>query len=104
VGTKIVGEFLRPNLIYNSAKTEKEQANKMAEVSQAIGFIFKNERIVDANTRITPEHLQKIKSYIRAWQDKNEKMSVEETYKDGKWVSEKCWDEDGNEIDCDELE
>jgi membrane-associated HD superfamily phosphohydrolase len=86
VGTKIVGEFLRPNLIYNSAKTEKEQANKMAEVSQAIGFILKYERIVDANTRITPEHLQKIKSYIRAWQDKNEKMSVEETYKDGKQI------------------
>jgi len=104
VGTKIVGEFLRPNLIFDRDKTQAEQSNKRALVSQAIGFIFKNERIVDANTRITPEHLQKIKSYIRAWQDKNEKMSVEETYKDGKWVSEKCWDEDGNEIDCDELE
>ena len=76
VGTKIVGEFLRPNLIYNSAKTEKEQVNKMAEVSQAIGRVSKNERIVDANTRITPESLQKIKSYIRAWLEKNEKATL----------------------------
>ncbi len=75
VGTKIVGEFLRPNLIYNNTKTEKEQANKRAEVPQAIGNVFKNERIVDANTRITPESLQKIKSYIRAWLEQNEKAT-----------------------------
>ena len=96
VGTKIVGEFLRPNLIYNNTKTEKEQANKRAEVPQAIGNVFKNERIVDANTRITPESLQIIKSYIRAWQEKNEQKSVEENYKggelDGKWT---VWNENG---------
>ena len=26
--------------------------------------------------------------------------SSETTYKDGKLISEKCWDEDGNEMDC----
>ena len=29
--------------------------------------------------------------------------SSETTYKDGYKISEECWDEDGNEIDCDEL-
>ncbi|MEE1574356.1 MAG: hypothetical protein V1257_12270, partial [Candidatus Neomarinimicrobiota bacterium] len=76
VGAKIVGEFLRPNLIYNSVKTKQEQDYKIAEVPQAIGTVFKNERIVDANTRITPESLQKIKSYIRAWLEKNEKATL----------------------------
>ena len=32
--------------------------------------------------------------------DNNGQKYLEETYKDGKMISSKCWDEDGNEIDC----
>ena len=32
------------------------------------------------------------------WYDNGQKWS-EGTFKDGKWIS-KCWDEDGNEMDC----
>lgn len=76
IGAKIVGEFLRPNLIYDSEKTQAEQLKKKAEVPQAIGTVFENERIVDANTRITPETLQKIKSYILAWKEKSEEATL----------------------------
>jgi antitoxin component YwqK of YwqJK toxin-antitoxin module len=37
------------------------------------------------------------------WYDNGQKRR-EGTYKDGAVISSKCWDEDGNEIDCDELE
>jgi antitoxin component YwqK of YwqJK toxin-antitoxin module len=34
---------------------------------------------------------------------KNGQKKYEETYKDRQFISAKCWDEDGNEIDCSEL-
>ena len=33
------------------------------------------------------------------WHENGQK-SYEETYKDGELISEKCWDKDGNERDC----
>ncbi len=33
------------------------------------------------------------------WNENGQKK-VEQTYKDGKLISSKCWDEDGNEMDC----
>ena len=38
-----------------------------------------------------------------AWHENGQK-GFEGTFKDGSLISVKCWDEDGNEIDCDELE
>jgi antitoxin component YwqK of YwqJK toxin-antitoxin module len=32
--------------------------------------------------------------------DENGQKRIEETYKDGYRISEECWDEDGNEMDC----
>ena len=34
---------------------------------------------------------------------KNGQKKYEETYKDRQFISAKCWDENGNEIDCSEL-
>ena len=33
--------------------------------------------------------------------DENGKKLKEETYKDGELISQECWDEDGNEKECD---
>ena len=38
-----------------------------------------------------------------SWYENGQKKQ-EATYKYWELISEKCWDEDGNEIDCDELE
>ena len=35
-----------------------------------------------------------------SWYDNGQKMK-EGSYKDGEEISSKCWDEDGNEIECD---
>jgi hypothetical protein len=37
-----------------------------------------------------------------SWHDGNGQKESEGTYKDGELISEKCWDEDGNECECDE--
>ena len=31
---------------------------------------------------------------------KNDQLQYEKNYKDGEIIFEKCWDEDGNEIEC----
>ena len=35
------------------------------------------------------------------WWYENGKKLKEETYKDGELISQECWDEDGNEKECD---
>jgi len=39
---------------------------------------------------------------MTGWYENGQKKD-EGTYKDGELISTKCWDEDGNEIDCSEL-
>lgn len=69
---KIVVEFMKPNVIFDRETTERRQQAAVARVPRYRGFVMKNERIVDANTRITPEILLKLKSYAREL-DKREK-------------------------------
>ncbi|MCF7923095.1 MAG: HDIG domain-containing protein [Candidatus Marinimicrobia bacterium] len=58
-----------PNLNYSSELTENRKAEARNLVPISIGKVFKNERIVDANTRVTPQIKQKLnsleKEYIR---------------------------------------
>ncbi|HRD18260.1 MAG TPA: hypothetical protein PLB60_04360, partial [Candidatus Marinimicrobia bacterium] len=61
----IVVAFLKPNLIYQKQITEKRQAEAIAKVPISKGVVLKNEKIVDANTRITPEIYQKIESMAK---------------------------------------
>ena len=37
---------------------------------------------------------------VTEWDENGHKLS-EKTFKDGELISEKCWDEDGNETECD---
>ena len=58
-----------PNLNYSAELTENRNAEARNLVPISVGKVFKNERIVDANTRVTPQIEQKLKSlekeYIR---------------------------------------
>ncbi len=54
--------FLKPNLIYQKESTEKRQAEAINKVPLSKGIILENEKIVDANTKITPEIYQKLES------------------------------------------
>ncbi|MFQ6615866.1 MAG: hypothetical protein ACE5HZ_03725, partial [Fidelibacterota bacterium] len=60
---KIVVEFMKPNVIFDRETTERRQQAAVGRVPRYRGIVMKNERIVDANTRVTPEILLKLKSY-----------------------------------------
>ena len=58
-----------PNLSYSAELTENRYTEARNLVPISVGKVFKNERIVDANTRVTPQIKQKLnsleKEYIR---------------------------------------
>ena len=63
IGYKIIVEFMSPNVIFNREETERRQQLATAKVPRYQGIVMENERIVDTNTRMTPEFLLKLKSY-----------------------------------------
>ncbi|MBL7066292.1 MAG: HDIG domain-containing protein [Candidatus Marinimicrobia bacterium] len=61
-GYEIIVKFLKPNLIYHKEKTESRQQEAVNKVPISKGIILENEKIVDANTKITPEIYRKLES------------------------------------------
>ena len=51
---------MKPNLIYDRETTERRQQARQDRVPRNKGIILKNERILDANTRVTEDNLQKL--------------------------------------------
>ena len=62
LGSSLVVEFMKPNIIFDRETTERRQRAREDRVPRNKGIILKNERIVDANTRITNDELQKLSS------------------------------------------
>jgi len=62
LGYSLVVQFMKPNLIFARETTERRQQARQDRVPRNKGIILKNERIVDANTRITNDDLQKLHS------------------------------------------
>ncbi len=59
-GNDIIINFLKPNLIYQKSITEKRQEEKINKVPPSFGIVLEDEKIVDANTRVTPDIFQKL--------------------------------------------
>ena len=72
IAYEIIVEFMKPNVIFDEETTKKRQDDAIAKVPRYQGMVMRNERIVDANTRITPESLLKLQSYAHEL-DKREK-------------------------------
>ncbi|MEE2876762.1 MAG: HDIG domain-containing metalloprotein [Candidatus Neomarinimicrobiota bacterium] len=66
VGYRVIVEFLKPNVIFDSELTERRQTTATSRVPRYQGIVMQNERIVDINTRITSETLLKLQSYQHA--------------------------------------
>jgi putative nucleotidyltransferase with HDIG domain len=60
VFVKIIGSLLKPNLEFLESLTEERRREAVAAVPIGKDFVFENERIVDANERITAEIYQKL--------------------------------------------
>jgi putative nucleotidyltransferase with HDIG domain len=59
---KILTLFAEPNIIYNRDYTEEQSREAVAQVSTGKDYVYENERIVDANERITEDIYQKLYS------------------------------------------
>lgn len=75
IGYKVIVEFLQSNVLFDKETTERHQQDRTAKVPRFHGIVMKNERIVDANTRVTPEIYQKLVSYKNEW-EKREKFET----------------------------
>ena len=66
IGYDLVIEFMQPNLVYDRETTERRQTARTDRVPRFQGTVLKDERIVDENTRINEDILQKLQSLATA--------------------------------------
>ncbi len=59
---EILQTFIAPNIIYDSAETERRKQTAIDKVPTAYGLVKKDELIIDKNIRVTREHLAKLNS------------------------------------------
>ncbi|MDD3806657.1 MAG: HDIG domain-containing protein [Candidatus Marinimicrobia bacterium] len=64
--------FIRPNLVYDKERTQIRQEDAISRIPIVQGKVLKNEKIVDANTRVTPEIYQKLYSLNVAESKRNQ--------------------------------
>ena len=62
LGYDLIVRFMKPNIKYDLESTEKMQEQRLKMIPKSRGVILKDEMIVDANTRITKDILQKLNS------------------------------------------
>jgi len=62
LGNSIIIHFLKPNLIYQKELTESRQREASNKVPISKGIVEENEKIVGANTKVTPEIYNKLES------------------------------------------
>lgn len=66
VGYQIITSSLLPNLIYNKTETDLRIQQAVHSVPLAKGMVLEDERVIDTHERVTPAHLQKLKSLAEA--------------------------------------
>jgi cyclic-di-AMP phosphodiesterase PgpH len=59
---KILNIFAKPNVVYDQTYTEQQIRDAVSQVSTAKDYVYENERIVDANERVTEDIYQKLYS------------------------------------------
>ncbi len=68
---KLTLSHLKPNLELNTSRTELRKAEAVGEVPLAVDLVYENERIIDANERVTEEIYQKLMSLEIALAEKS---------------------------------
>ncbi len=60
IGYSLIVELMKPNLLYDRETTERRQQARLDRVPRNKGIILENERVVEANKRITNDDLEKL--------------------------------------------
>jgi len=68
---KFIKAYIKPNLIFNKTLTEQRKNDAIASVALAVDLVYENERIIDANERVTNEIYQKLQSLEIALAEKS---------------------------------
>jgi membrane-associated HD superfamily phosphohydrolase len=69
---EVVSAYLIPSLSFNRQETEARRAAAAAAVTRIKGTVLKGERIIDEHDRITPEHVDKIRSLVAHLNERRE--------------------------------
>lgn len=70
--SRLLFSYIKPNAEFDSLRTGKEQQDAIAQVPIGADIVYKNERIIDANERVTPEIYQKLRSLEIAMAEKSQ--------------------------------
>jgi len=68
---KLVKSYIKPNLNFNKEYTEQRKNDSIANVALAVDLVFEDERIIDANERVTEEIHDKLRSLEVALAEKS---------------------------------
>ena len=60
IGYSLIVELMKPNLLFDRETTERRQQARLDRVPRNKGIILENERVVEANKRITNDDLEKL--------------------------------------------
>jgi putative nucleotidyltransferase with HDIG domain len=60
--TELASAFVQPNVVHDRAETEWRRVQAQGAVATTLGFVQKDELIVDANQRVTREAMLKVRS------------------------------------------
>jgi len=60
IGYSLIVELMKPNLLFDRETTERRQQARLDRVPRNKGIILENERVVEANKRITEDDLEKL--------------------------------------------
>jgi putative nucleotidyltransferase with HDIG domain len=66
VAYQLMLPHLRPNLLYQEDQTQRMIEEAVRSVPRVKGMVLERERIIDSHERITPDHLQKLRSLAEA--------------------------------------
>ncbi len=67
--------LLEPNVIFNQELTEKRQQIVRKDVPRSIGKVFENEKIVDANIRVTPKIKRRLNSLEKEYERRGQRTT-----------------------------
>lgn len=68
---KLIKSYIKPNLIFNEELTNQRKNDAIAAVPLATDLVYENERIIDANERVTDLIYQKLRSLEYALAEKS---------------------------------
>ena len=68
---KLIKSYIKPNLIFNKDLTKQRKNNAIASVALSLDLVYENERIIDANERVTENISLKLRSLEIALAEKS---------------------------------